>query len=74
MLLGDEKTHPPSPLLLVLSSEGLIIPYYMVYLHKDAPALTQPGQALDTAGLRKPMGTVLVIIKLRKNPVPLRFL
>ncbi|XP_053380901.1 nuclear pore complex protein Nup214-like isoform X2 [Mercenaria mercenaria] len=54
--LGDEKTHPPSPLMLILSTEGLILPYHMMYMHQSAPAICVPAQALPAAATRQATG------------------
>lgn len=53
-VVGDEKYHMPSPLVLLLSTEGLIIPYHVMYMHKDARQLTTPAQPIPATGIRKP--------------------
>jgi len=54
MYSGDDRSHVPSPLVLLLSTDGTIIPYHMMYLHKDAPKITTPALAFPVTGIRKP--------------------
>ncbi|XP_052093221.1 nuclear pore complex protein Nup214-like isoform X2 [Mytilus californianus] len=52
--LSEETTLPPCPILLVLSSEGILIPFYMVYTHSETPVLTSAAAVLSAEGARKP--------------------
>ncbi|XP_048244859.1 nuclear pore complex protein Nup214-like isoform X2 [Haliotis rufescens] len=50
--LGDNKTHPPSPILLMLSTDGLLVPYYLLNHNNGAPSLTVPLEQLTSTGAR----------------------
>ncbi|KAJ8300435.1 hypothetical protein KUTeg_021954 [Tegillarca granosa] len=49
---GENQKHPPAPLLLLLSTDGVIVPYYMIYTHAEAVSLTTPPQTLTPEGVR----------------------
>ncbi|KAK3087296.1 hypothetical protein FSP39_004343 [Pinctada imbricata] len=49
---GETTTHPPSPILLLLSTDGVLVPYYMMYSHSEAVTLTRPPQPLTSTGAR----------------------
>ncbi|KAK6194862.1 hypothetical protein SNE40_000400 [Patella caerulea] len=49
----DPKAEAASPLLLLLSTDGLLIPFYMIYSHPDAVMVTNPPQILSATGERK---------------------
>ncbi|XP_021352672.1 nuclear pore complex protein Nup214-like isoform X2 [Mizuhopecten yessoensis] len=55
ILLG-EGSHPPSPILLLLSTDGVLVPYYMMNTYSGAAILTEPPKPLTTAGMRQPRG------------------
>ncbi|XP_050389460.1 nuclear pore complex protein Nup214 isoform X2 [Patella vulgata] len=52
----DPKAEAASPLLLLLSTDGLLIPFYMIYSHPDAVMVTSPPQILSATGERKAIG------------------
>ena len=62
VVLGESQTYPPSPLLLVLTTDGLIIPYHMIYTHKDTPIITAPKEQISASGLRKQAGKTIVAL------------
>ncbi|XP_067662377.1 nuclear pore complex protein Nup214-like isoform X2 [Haliotis asinina] len=47
-----EKTHPPSPILLMLSTDGLLVPYYLLNFNTSAPSLIVPLEQLTATGAR----------------------
>ncbi|XP_061164434.1 nuclear pore complex protein Nup214-like [Saccostrea echinata] len=49
-----ERSHPPSPLFMLLSTDGVLVTYYMMYSHAEAPVITQPPQPLPAGPVRKP--------------------
>ncbi|XP_048774745.2 nuclear pore complex protein Nup214-like [Ostrea edulis] len=49
-----EQSHPPSPMFMLLSTEGVLVTYYMIYSHTEVPAITRPPQALPANPVRKP--------------------
>ncbi|XP_062571684.1 nuclear pore complex protein Nup214-like isoform X2 [Saccostrea cucullata] len=49
-----ERSHPPSPLFILLSTDGVLVTYYMMYSHAEAPAITRPPQPLPAGPVRKP--------------------
>ncbi|KAL3872026.1 hypothetical protein ACJMK2_039997 [Sinanodonta woodiana] len=51
--IGDNKVHPASPILIVLTTDGLLIPYHMIYSHPEAPKITVLPEPLQPAGVRK---------------------
>ncbi|XP_033727841.1 nuclear pore complex protein Nup214-like [Pecten maximus] len=51
-----EGSHPPSPILLLLSTDGVLVPYYMMNMYSGADILTKSIKPLTTAGIRKPNG------------------
>ncbi|XP_041368937.1 nuclear pore complex protein Nup214-like isoform X2 [Gigantopelta aegis] len=54
--LGDNKTHPPCPIVLLLSTDGLLVPFHMMYMRPDIANLTQPPEPLPSSGDRTPQG------------------
>ncbi|KAL8621110.1 hypothetical protein ACOMHN_048152 [Nucella lapillus] len=50
--LGDSKTHPPCPILLLLSTDGVLVPFHVAYFHPQAPILTTPPQPLPPPSAR----------------------
>ena len=56
LISGDSKIHPPCPVLLLLSTDGVLVPFHMAYFHPQAPPLTSPPQPLAAQGARTPTG------------------
>ncbi|KAM8871707.1 nuclear pore complex protein Nup214 [Synchiropus picturatus] len=52
--ITDEKTLPPAPVLLMLSSEGLLCPFSLLNLNPGAKQLITPPTALNLPGERLP--------------------
>ena len=44
--------HPPCPVVLLLSTDGVLVPFHMAYLHSQAPTITSPPQPLPAQGAR----------------------
>ncbi|XP_069120007.1 nuclear pore complex protein Nup214-like isoform X2 [Argopecten irradians] len=51
-----EGHHPSSPILLLLSTDGVLVPYYMMNMYSGAVVLTEPPKQLSSAGMRKLKG------------------
>lgn len=49
----DNESIGPFPLMLILSTDGVLVPFYMVYRHKAAVPLTCNVETLSTAGIRQ---------------------
>lgn len=67
ILVNDNESIGPFPLMLILSTDGVLVPFYMVYRHKAAVPLTCNVETLSTAGIRQslpglsvPCGPLLV--------------
>ena len=56
VISGDSKTHPPCPVLLLLSTDGVLVPFYMAYFHPQAPSLTASPRPLSAQGASTPAG------------------
>ncbi|XP_037122167.1 nuclear pore complex protein Nup214 isoform X2 [Syngnathus acus] len=52
--ISDEKTLPPAPTLLMLSTEGLLCPFALLNLNAGVKQLIAPCVALPTEGERPP--------------------
>ncbi|KAM9821041.1 nuclear pore complex protein Nup214 [Neosynchiropus ocellatus] len=52
--ITDEKTLPPAPVLLMLSSEGLLCPFFLLNLNPGAKQLIAPPTTLNLPGERLP--------------------
>lgn len=58
--IAGEQRHPPCPLFMLLSTDGVLVTYYMMYSHAEAQAqaqaqpITSPPQDLPTGSVRKP--------------------
>ncbi|KAM9794464.1 nuclear pore complex protein Nup214 isoform X2 [Syngnathus typhle] len=52
--ISDEKTLPPAPTLLMLSTEGLLCPFALLNLNAGVKQLIAPCVALPTVGERPP--------------------
>ncbi|XP_061655368.1 nuclear pore complex protein Nup214 isoform X2 [Phyllopteryx taeniolatus] len=52
--ISDEKTLPPAPTLLMLSTEGLLCPFALLNLNPGIKQLITPCAALTTEGERSP--------------------
>ncbi|VDI49529.1 nuclear pore complex protein Nup214 [Mytilus galloprovincialis] len=58
--LTEETMLPPCPIFLVLSSEGILIPFYMVYTHPETPVLTSSPAVLSVDGGRQSKASPVV--------------
>ena len=56
---GDGSVHPQSPVFLLLSTDGVLIPFYVINQQNGAPILNKPVTALSAQGERKPKGKKL---------------
>lgn len=53
---GDQLTVPPVPVLLLMSTCGILSPFHAVNLAQNAPKLTREPEELRVDGARKGMG------------------
>lgn len=51
-LKADEKTLPPAPTMLMLSTEGLLCPFALLNLNPGVKQLVSPPSALPLEGER----------------------
>lgn len=52
--ITDEKSLPPAPTMLILSTEGLICPFALLNLNPGVKQLVSPSTALTLEGERQP--------------------
>nr|XP_032829222.1 nuclear pore complex protein Nup214 isoform X1 [Petromyzon marinus]XP_032829223.1 nuclear pore complex protein Nup214 isoform X1 [Petromyzon marinus] len=50
--IGEDKSIPAAPMLVLLSTDGLLCPFYMLNKQPGAKAIVAPPQALPTHGER----------------------
>ncbi|XP_063746049.1 nuclear pore complex protein Nup214 isoform X3 [Eleginops maclovinus] len=55
IFITDEKTLPPAPTMLMLSTEGLLCPFALLNLNPGVKQLVAPPSALALDGERPPM-------------------
>ncbi len=53
---GETQVHPASPILLLLSTDGLLLAFHMMYNIQGLPNLNRPAEPLNPAGMRPPRG------------------
>ncbi|XP_072228786.1 nuclear pore complex protein Nup214 isoform X2 [Leuresthes tenuis] len=54
ILITDEKTLPPAPVMLILSTEGLLCPFALLNLNPGVKQLVSPSTTLALEGERLP--------------------
>lgn len=47
--------------MMMLSTDGVLVPFFMVYKHKAAANMTTPSEALNPSGLRPQIRKKLLI-------------
>ncbi|XP_077398834.1 nuclear pore complex protein Nup214 isoform X2 [Vanacampus margaritifer] len=68
--ISDEKTLPPAPTLLMLSTEGLLCPFALLNLNVGVKQLIVPCAGLTAEGERPPK-PVSLAVQLPKSATPL---
>lgn len=56
LYIAGEQRYPPCPMFMLLSTDGVLVTYYMMYSHADAQAqpITSPPQDLPAGPVRRP--------------------
>ncbi|KAH9495683.1 hypothetical protein Btru_016030 [Bulinus truncatus] len=67
--ISETKLLPPCPVMYILSTDGILLAYYLHYNHKDAPSATTPPQALSSSGARKGVPGTANVTALAKQPL-----
>ncbi|XP_077352776.1 nuclear pore complex protein Nup214 isoform X2 [Festucalex cinctus] len=68
--ISDEKTLPPAPTMLMLSTEGLLCPFALLNLNAGVKQLIVPCATLTAEGERPPK-PVSLAVQLPKSATPL---
>lgn len=51
--LNETRTIPPMPILYLLTSNGLLCPFYMINTFPNTPSIVRRSEVLSSIGLRK---------------------
>ncbi|CAH1795927.1 unnamed protein product [Owenia fusiformis] len=58
--INDTDVHPPCPIVLILSTDGVLVSFYAMNKHQGAPPLTKAPVALTSQGARPPNGALFI--------------
>ncbi|XP_068104960.1 nuclear pore complex protein Nup214 isoform X2 [Hyperolius riggenbachi] len=58
--ISEEKILPPTPILLILSTDGVLCPFHVINLLPGAKSLTTPPEELSMEGERQPRSAASV--------------
>ncbi|KAK6979533.1 nuclear pore complex protein Nup214-like isoform X2 [Biomphalaria glabrata] len=68
IMLSDNKCLPPCPVMYLLTTDGILLGYYLHYSHKDAAPATTPAHALSSVGARKGVPGTFTAVSPPKQP------
>ena len=60
--LDDTKTHPASPIYMLLSSDGILVAFHMINMREGYPSIMAPATDIPTAGARLAKGKFLLLL------------
>ncbi|XP_029639847.1 nuclear pore complex protein Nup214 isoform X1 [Octopus sinensis] len=67
-IIMNEVEIGPFPVMLMLSTDGVLVPFFMVYKHKAAASMTVPIEALNPSGLRPQIPGVTQLPHIAQSP------